>query len=110
MSWQKDARCVDAYDPEIFFDPHRYGEALAFCKECPVVLACRAFGKGQGPGVWGGRVQYEQSRNGNGEVLRVHGTEAGYNRHRLRGETPCQTCVSAAAQARAARKRRRRAS
>jgi len=54
-TWQEHARCVDA-NPRIFFDPARYGEALAVCAGCPVQAPCRELGRGQADGVWGGRV------------------------------------------------------
>jgi hypothetical protein len=55
--WQEHAACVDA-NPNIFFDPDRYTEALAVCARCPVQarLPCRELGRGQADGVWGGRI------------------------------------------------------
>jgi hypothetical protein len=55
VSWQELAACVDA-NPNIFFDPARYRDALAVCKECPVQKPCHELGRGQADGVWGGRV------------------------------------------------------
>jgi hypothetical protein len=53
--WQEHAACVDA-NPNIFFDPDRYNEALAVCATCPVQAPCRELGRGQADGVWGNRI------------------------------------------------------
>lgn len=41
----------------------------------------------------------------NGGRGRTHGTIGGYNRHKSRGETPCETCVQAQREYHRARKR-----
>ncbi len=104
LSWQEQARCVEADDPEIFFDPDRYTVALAMCADCPVKQQCRELGKGMGPGVWGGRVQNSEARGGFHQFLRLpHGTEAAYQRHIRLKQDPCPACVEGSRQARRAR-------
>lgn len=58
-SWLEMAKCVGE-DPQMFFDPKRYGEALNVCRGCFVKMACRQYGRGD-PGVWGGQVNEEKS-------------------------------------------------
>lgn len=94
LDWQEHAVCVD-HDPEMFFDPERYDQALQVCSGCPVLVQCREFGKGLGPGVWGGRVQRGRAREATpvGLVqLRPHGTDAARRRHHRRGEPLCPAC------------------
>lgn len=52
--WEEHAAC-GATDPRIFFEPSRYGAALAVCAQCPVTARCRE-NRGGSDGVWGGRV------------------------------------------------------
>lgn len=94
LDWQERAVCVEK-DPEMFFDPARYDEALTVCAGCPVRAQCREFGKGLGPGVWGGRVQHGRARDAVpvGLVrLKPHGTDAARRRHHRNGEPLCPTC------------------
>lgn len=107
LSWQEHAACVDS-NPEIFFDPDRYEEALQVCRRCPVRVQCRELGKGQGEGVWGGYVKRGgRPRVDDETLLRPHGTDAAYQRHRRRGELPCPACRDAHSRARSGRKARR---
>lgn len=63
--WQEHAVCTDV-NPNIFFDPNRYDDALAVCKGCPVKKPCAQLGRGQADGVWGGKIhqRYKQGRTG----------------------------------------------
>lgn len=101
-TWLARANCVDA-NPNIFFDPERYGDALAVCAPCPVKEACRK-SRGGADGVWGGHVYARRRRADTITYGTVHGTEAGYSRHRRHGETPCRACVAASTAARERRK------
>lgn len=108
LSWQERAACAGAEDPEVFFDPTKYAQALLICASCPVKAQCRELGKGMGPGVWGGRVQNTPPRVGlGGLVLMPHGTEAAYQRHIRLKQDPCLACVEGASAARNRRKRRK---
>lgn len=104
--WQDHAACIDS-NPEIFFDPERFGQALQVCRPCPVREQCRELGKGQGEGVWGGYVKRGGRPRVEESLLRPHGTEAAYQRHRRRGERPCEACRDAHSRARSGRKARR---
>jgi len=55
--WQQHAACRGA-DPEMFFDANRTAEALALCRRCPLIAKapCRALGRRERDGVWGGMV------------------------------------------------------
>jgi WhiB family redox-sensing transcriptional regulator len=57
MTWQSSARC-NAYDPELFFDPHVKAErrAKSICAKCPVRSECLAAALAFRTefGVWGG--------------------------------------------------------
>ena len=55
LSWQEHANCADS-DPRMFFTPARYAEAVAVCRGCIVMMACRQYGLRQAAGVWGARV------------------------------------------------------
>ena len=105
-NWQQHAACTDS-NPDIFFDPERYGEALLVCRECPVKPQCRELGKGQGEGVWGGRVKRGGRPRMEESLLRPHGTDAAYQRHLRRGEPACEACREAHSRARSGRKARR---
>lgn len=104
--WMEHAACVDE-NPEIFFDPDRYGEALQVCRGCPVREPCRELGKGNGEGVWGGYVKRGGRPRVEESLLRPHGTDAAYQRHLRRGEPACAACREAHSRARSGRKARR---
>lgn len=106
VGWMEHAACVDE-NPEIFFDPDRYGEALQVCRRCPVRAQCRELGKGQGEGVWGGYVKRGGRPRVEEALLRPHGTDAAYQRHLRRGEPACEACRDAHRRARSGRKARR---
>jgi hypothetical protein len=61
LDWQEHAACVD-FNPAIFFNPDRYTEALSVCAACPVQAPCRELGRGQGDGVWGGKVHQQRRK------------------------------------------------
>ena len=106
VNWQQYAACADS-NPDIFFDPERYAEALLVCRGCPVKAQCRELGKGQ-EGVWGGYAKRGgRPRIEDASLLKPHGTDAAYQRHRRRGEIPCPACREAHSRARSGRKARR---
>lgn len=102
LAWQEKAACVEAHDPDIFFNPNHYQQALQFCHTCPVVLQCRLYSKNMGPGVWGGQIQTGQTQSADNRpyLASAHGTEAGYKRHRRRGEEACHACMEGHSEAR----------
>ena len=59
LSWQEHANCADS-DPRMFFTPARYAEAVAVCRGCIVMMACRQYGKSS-EGVWGGQINAAKS-------------------------------------------------
>jgi hypothetical protein len=71
-------------------------EAAALCATCPILEDCnasltetlkRAYKKRHGPrGTWAGQLL------GHAPEAAKCGTESGYNRHRKRGERPCDAC------------------
>jgi len=72
LSWQADARCVQA-DPEIFF-PERGGSsraARAVCNECPVLEQCLQYAlqNREQFGIWGGTSERERRKL---RKLRIH--------------------------------------
>lgn len=53
--WQAEGACGSAPDPEVFWDPERELEALAFCGGCSVRRQCLEWSLQYEPwGVWGG--------------------------------------------------------
>lgn len=103
LDWQERATCTQAHNPDIFFTPDRYEEALEYCAQCPVLTECRIYGSGMGEGVWGGRIQKGEPPTADFQ----HGTEAGYKSHFRRSEIPCTACKESAARARRANANRR---
>ena len=118
--WMADAACR-GMDVEFFFP--QQGDSVrdqkAVCRTCPVAAECLAYAM-ELPlcsGIWGGLSERERRR------LRVGvrkpstrwphdcapcGTEAGYSKHRRRGEQACADCLYAHAEAgRAARARQK---
>lgn len=106
--WVDQARCLEA-DPDVFFPAK--GEpvdaAKRICDTCPVVDDCLAFALHtfdvyEDFGVWGGTSENERRRlrrdlgiehtveEGCGDA---RGTEAGYKRHRRKGEQACRACL-----------------
>jgi WhiB family redox-sensing transcriptional regulator len=48
-------------DPEIFFDPKQEAEAIEFCHNCPIMLACANYAIQENlEGVWGGTTEAER--------------------------------------------------
>ncbi len=93
-------------DPEIFF-PERgesCDEARAVCSTCPVSKECLIYAYTESPrvlGIWGGTSDRQRRRvpgtrvHGSLPQAIKHGTNAGYNQHRRRGETMCDGCRQA---------------
>ncbi|WP_432139748.1 WhiB family transcriptional regulator [Streptomyces sp. bgisy154] len=77
--------------------------ARAICSRCPVLLACRAWGRERGEtGIWGGETEEERAALGYGRRLQAGerrpecGTEAGAKWHRRYGSgKPCAACARA---------------
>ena len=109
LSWQDKAACTSIDDPDIFFQPDRYPDALQWCDVCPVVTQCQQLGAGMGAGVWGGRIQTGAPKAADNRIYVQTGcgSEAGYKRHWRAGETACTACVEAANEASRKRKQRR---
>jgi hypothetical protein len=127
--WRTLAACR-GLDPELFFpergDAFTARNAQAVCATCPVAEQCLEFAieVGETEGIWGGlsgrQLRQERQRRAGGPLKRgpkpgtalkpiKHGTDAGYNAHRYRGERPCESCREAHAAYRAERKRERAA-
>lgn len=123
MSWHAQAACRGV-DVDLFF-PTAAQEgaeaAKAICEGCPVRVECleAALERREEHGVWGGttveertriRRQRARARRAAATTRRpgigtdACGTDAGYQRHRRRGERPCKSCRAAHAE----RERQRR--
>jgi DNA-binding CsgD family transcriptional regulator len=89
--------------------------ARALCSRCPVLLACRTWGRTRREtGIWGGETEEERAGLGYvrvkqpGEVRPECGTEAGAKWHRRYGSgRPCASCAYAERQANLHRRRER---
>ena len=98
-AWFDDAACR-GLDTNLFF-PTRGGsstQAKMVCQTCPVSGDCESFAAGERFGVWGGLSEKQRQRARKGQPARtalkpiVHGTNAGWQAHIRRGETPCDEC------------------
>lgn len=104
------ARPPCASNPELWFAEGNTREAKAareqaiqICKHCPMLAACTTYAADVKPafGVWAGR--FYPQHGGSLPVDRLvaqvlsHGTEAGLQRHRRKGERPCAACRGASA-------------
>lgn len=111
--WRKQAACRH-HDPELFFPPEKGGDPRiwdaprAVCTPCPVKEAClrAALDADEDHGMFGGldpferrRIQARRKRQRRPERLLVHGTPAGYQRHRRDREPACPSCHEAMLQA-----------
>jgi len=112
-----DAALVSVFFPRV--DPNSrhhplMEEAKVLCEYCPVKQQCLDYSLDlpENPhGVWGGtdlrdRAPMRRERHGNHYGLNYpieHGTNAGYEAHRRRGEDPCAECRQAHAQKKAHR-------
>jgi WhiB family redox-sensing transcriptional regulator len=122
--WRTLAACR-GLDPDLFFpergDSFTARNAQAVCATCPVAEQCLEFAieVGETEGIWGGlsgrQLRQERQRRAGGRkgpkpgtALKPidHGTDAGYNAHRYRGERPCQWCREAHAAYNAERERK----
>lgn len=89
--------------------------ARALCSRCPVLLACRAWGRERREtGIWGGETDEERAALGYGRQPQAGdrrpecGTEAGAKWHRRYGTgKPCPSCGYAERQANLQRRRER---
>lgn len=91
-------------DPAWFFpdpfDAATARKAKAVCAECPVISDCLAFAVANDErGIWGGTEDRDRRGLQARPLVRrprqpiQHGTSAGYQAHRRRGEKPCQACT-----------------
>ncbi len=118
--WRTLAACR-GLDPDLFFpargDSFTARNAQAVCAACPVAEQCLEFAieVGETEGIWGGlsgrQLRAEKRRRAGGVRRKAptnidHGTDAGYNAHRYRGEQPCQWCREAHAAYNAERERK----
>ena len=95
MTWEHQAACRNAPDPDIFFNWHRIDEARHYCTHCPVLLACKEAGRTAYRGTWAGEWVQRTTTGPSPSapyLPSAHGTEAAYSRHMYRGEEPCQEC------------------
>lgn len=110
--WMAQGECQGM--PTSWFFPAR-GESLAeqraVCAVCPVKTECLdyALRNGEKYGVWGGTGERERrlmrreqgivfGNNSHNPAPLVHGTNAGYQRHRTRKEPACDACKQAHAE------------
>jgi WhiB family redox-sensing transcriptional regulator len=93
--WAVGAACR-SHDPEIWFatpkDAATIAEAQRICATCPVQASCVLYAKetGSTDGVWSGEYLDKPAQSSR---QWVHGTDAGWKRHRRLGERPCSSCV-----------------
>lgn len=104
--WMLRASCR-VEDPELFFplpkDKRSQREAIAICRECPVIAECAMYAKEMRitDGVWAAGYLALPARGiRNRAYADWHGTVAGAKRHYRAGEKPCQKCSSAQWEAR----------
>lgn len=129
----RDVTTPCAADPSLFFAPshreaeqeqtERVGKARAVCAGCPWARGCLAYALHWAvEGVWAGTTlaEREQLRRRTGQEARPlmdgrgsygwglepHGTEAGWQRHKRAGESPCGPCIAGASRALARRRSR----
>ena len=116
-TWEDHAACRLPQHADVDWFPGK-GDSLAVqrakavCATCPVRQACLDDQLGERFGVRGGMSEKERrvERKRRGGLQRggpkaiAHGTDAGATQHRRRGETPCEACLRAAADAKALRK------
>ena len=120
-TWEDHAACRLPQHADVDWFPGK-GDSLAVqrakavCATCPVRQACLEAHIAERFGIWGGLSQLElraeRRRRGGLRSARPqnqpqpirHGTDAGATQHRRRGETPCEACLRAAADAKALRK------
>ncbi len=119
--WRTRAACR-GMDTDMFFPERGDGAAVdaakAVCGTCPVAADClnEAINLPDNwgtYGIWGGTSGRQRRAGGRkgpkpGTALKPidHGTDAGYNAHRYRGEQPCQWCREAHAAYNAERERK----
>lgn len=124
-----EGNCRDA-DTELFFPASNDisgGRQIirVYCKTCPIMAECLEWAlemEGQAghsgrSGIYGGttprqRAGIYRKRREDGKVIETvkpirHGTEAGAQAHRRRGETPCRACLDGTKQERELREARK---
>lgn len=47
-------------DPEIWFTPERFHEAIMLCRQCPLLDKCAELGEDAEYGIFGGTTPYER--------------------------------------------------
>lgn len=97
--WMERAACVGR-PPELWFsdDPERREMATHICNSCPVQASCAVFADQirATHGVWAGAYRLmNPSKTGFVGAEFVHGTPAGYKKHKRRGEKACGPCLAA---------------
>lgn len=97
--WAELGACLDDDNPDAWFpETHEdIAHAMAVCGDCPVRREClhHALARGERVGVWGGAVEADRLRlyqEFGVEDEAECGTHKMYQRHRNRGETPCDAC------------------
>lgn len=110
--WRELAACRghgDLFFPDREAGPGVVREIRAMCAACPVLAECRedALTAAEAPHGWQAGMSVKEQmaarrgvpkrrRNGRGRAA-DHGTRAGYQSHRYRGEEACEACAAAAA-------------
>ncbi len=100
LEWMDQALCRD-YGTDLFYPESpdlkvknkKIRDAKQVCAECPVLAQCDSWATTtrEPHGVWGGRY-----RSGDPKATRYlspHGTSAAAQRHRRKGEKPCEICL-----------------
>ena len=108
--WRELAACRGHSD--LFFPPDGTADTArirAMCAACPVLAECRedALTAPEAPHGWQAGMSPDEQRDARRGVLKrkrhgrgravEHGTRAGYQSHRYRGEDACDACAAAAA-------------
>lgn len=131
--WALDAACYAHHHPDWWFpvelndrarpySRRRWSpdtqHAINMCNSCDVREQCLEYAlqHDERDGIWGGKTPRERAkltgRHANSRTYPMsemdHGTAAGAVRHRLRGESPCESCLAAERQAKRERVARAR--
>ena len=108
MTWQDDTAACIGHPVDWWFPADKVNATIAkqICQTCPLIEPCAAHGiKHEIHGVWGGLTSKERRQlrgKGAGRPLSpiIHGTRAGYEKHRRHPEvygptSQCQPCRQA---------------
>ena len=113
--WRERAACSKegVYVEAFFADKSEHQEieyAKSICATCPVIYECGQVSAREPYGVWAGLTEWDRkppSVTSPWPTKIPHGSNGGYDAHKLRGQTPCEPCRLAGNAYRADLKRRR---